>query len=96
MNLKAIHPDTMAGRPRLNFHLKKGICLVGLKLAVLGLLLSLNLWGPGTSKASERLERRGVNEPMEISQMNTVTSTMIPPIDVSAPKTTETASFAMG
>jgi hypothetical protein len=96
MNLKGINPNTMGKRPGLNFYPKKGILLIGVKLIILGLLLSVNQWGPETAKASETLEEKGVSEPMEMSQMNTVTSERIPPIDASAPKTTETATFAMG
>jgi hypothetical protein len=96
MSHESVNLTTVTGKPGFKFHpYRKSIRLIGLKLAVLGSLLSVNPWGAETSKAGERLEWKGAGEPRGMSQMNTVAPGR-PPIDVSAPGATRTATFAMG
>ena len=79
------------------FHaVKQGMCVTFVKIALLSLLLSINPWGQGVSRATDSLEGRGAGETMEMSQMRTATAIRIPRIDAAAPKRFETATFAMG
>jgi hypothetical protein len=68
----------------------------GVRLVVLGLLLSLNGCESVSSEANRNLERGKESETMEMTQTKIVHAPTIPPIDASAPNKTATATFALG
>jgi hypothetical protein len=80
---------------KANLRVPTGVCFTGLKIVVMGLLLSVG-WSPATSGAGECPDLQGENETTNIGQMNIGAGGKIPAIDAAIPETTKTATFAMG
>jgi hypothetical protein len=81
--LKAAHPS-------------KRILLGGIGLAVLGLLpfvIGCDLFSPRATEDSHKIKE---SRTMEMTQTRKDHATAIPPMDISAPSRTETATFALG
>jgi hypothetical protein len=74
---------------------KNGFGTTPLKIVLLGLFLLVGPWGTGALMAGETTGEEG-KDPMQISTVNPVSLETIPSIDVAAPETTKTATFAMG
>ena len=97
MNRKKTNSETITGQQSDKPSFLKGRKLYqGVRLVVLGLFLFFSACEAVSSDVTKDFEKIKETKSMEVTQTNVVHTPTIPPIDVSAPTRTETATFALG
>ncbi len=97
MNPKKTNSKTITGQQSDKPPLLEGRKLLhGVKLVVLGLFFFFSACEAVSSDATKDFEKIKETKSMEVTQTNIVHTPTIPPIDVSVPTRTETATFALG
>jgi hypothetical protein len=97
MNRKKTNSETITGQQRDKPSSLEGKkFLQGARLVILGLFFSLSACEAVSYDVTKDFEKIKETKSMEVTQTNIVHTPTIPPIDVSAPTRTETATFALG
>ena len=97
MNRKKTNSETITGQQSVKpFYLERKNLLQAVILVVLGLFFFFSACKPVSSDATKDFEKIKETKSMEVTQTNIVHTRTVPPIDVSVPTRTETATFALG
>ena len=97
MDHKKTNSETVTGGQSVKPNSFKGRNLLqGVKLVVLGLFFAFSACDSVSSDVNQDFEKTKESRSMELTQTNIVHAPTIPPIDVSVPTITETATFALG
>jgi hypothetical protein len=78
------------------FSMNRKTVTSGVRLIILGLLLTTSGCESVSSEANRNFKKSKEGNAMEMTQTDIVHASTIPPIDVSTPTKMETATFALG